>query len=348
MKGTNTPNLTIHTAHSINEINPKTWDRLSAGAPFQSHHWYQFGERAMNDCQPIYLLAYQDDDLVGRAALWTIRNEPLPIRPGVWRALFQAVLRRRPLLVCRSPLSSATGLILPPGQLREKTLTALSQAALAVARQKRCLMLVFDFLDREESQDWPNGFLSLQVPDPGTVMQNRWDSIEAYLADGDKKDRQHYKRTLREAEKLNIRIERTKTVPDLNAALELIHNVDRRYNNPPNPWVRGLLENLEMVDGTWFEVRQNGMLVGGGAIFEDNETQLTTALGLAEAIPYAYLLLTYASLEEAFNSKVRLLRWGSGAYEIKQQLGFELETNNFIVVSSGNPILGKLSQWLAG
>jgi hypothetical protein len=232
--------------------------------------------------------------------------------------------------------------------LRGKTLAALSQAALAVARQKRCLMLVFDFLDRGESQDWPNGFLSLQVPDPGTVMQNRWDSIEAYLADGDKKDRQRYKRTLREAEKLNIRIERTKIVPDLNAALELIHNVDRRYNNPPNPWVRGLLENLEMVDGTWFEVRQNGILVGGGAIFEDNETQLTTALGLAEAIPYAYLLLTYASLEEAFNSKVRLLRWGSGAYEIKQQLGFELETNNFIVVSSGNPILGKLSQWLAG
>jgi len=348
VKGTNAPDLTIRVAHSINEIAPKMWDRLSAGTPFQSHRWYQFGERVMIDCEPTYLLAYQDDELVGRAVLWMIRNEPLPIGPGIWRALFQAILRRRPLLVCRSPLSSATGLILPYGQLREKTLTALSQAALAVARQKRCLMLVFDFLDREESQDWPNGFLSLQVADPGTVMQNRWDSIEVYLSDGDKKDRQHYKRTLREAEKLNIRIERTKAVRDMDAALELIHNVDRRYNNLPNPWVRGLLENMGMVEGTWLEVRQNEKLVGGGAIFEDNKAQLTTALGLADVVPYVYLLLTYASLEEAFNSKVRLLRWGSGAYEIKQQLGFELETNNFIVVSSGNPILRKFSQWLAG
>ena len=209
-------------------------------------------------------------------------------------------------------------------------------------------MLVFDFLDKEDSQDWPNGFLALQVPDPGTLMQNRWDGIEAYLADGDKKDRQHYKRTLREAQKLNIRVERTKAVPNMEAALELIRKVDRRYNNPPNPWVRGLLENMEMVNGTWLEVRQNEALIGGGAILEDNETQLTTALGLADAVPYAYLLLTYASLEEAFNSKVRLLRWGSGAYETKRQLGFELETNNFIVISSSNAILRKFSLWLAG
>ncbi|MFZ5857581.1 MAG: hypothetical protein ACOYZ6_12180 [Chloroflexota bacterium] len=324
------------------------WDRLSAGRPFQSHRWFQFGERVMDDCEPIYLLAYQGDELIGRAALWTIHNEPLPIGPGIWRALFDLILRRWPLLVCRSPLSSTAGLILPSGQLRRETLTALSHAAMAVARQRRCLMLVFDFLDQEDSQDWPNGFLSLQVPDPGTVMQNRWDSIEAYLADGDKKDRQHYKRTLREAQKLDIRIERTKAVPNMDAALELINKVDRRYNNPPNPWARGLLENMAMVNGTWLEVRQNEMLIGGGAILEDNETQLTTALGLADAVPYAYLLLTYASLEEAFNSKVRLLRWGSGAYETKRQLGFELETNNFIVISSGNLILRKFSQWLAG
>jgi len=346
--GTDGLNLTIRIAHSINEIDRKMWDDLSAGKPFQSHRWYQFGERVMDDCEPVYLLAFHNDELVGRAALWVIHNEPLPLGPGIWRSLFQPVLRRWPLLICRSPLSNAAGLVLPPAPLRAETLSALGQAALSVARRRRCLVLVFDFLDDAESRNWPPGFSPIKVSNPGTLMQNRWGSFDEYLAGRNKKDRQHYKRTLREAQKLNIQLERCSSVPDVAAALELINNVDRRYGNPPNPWMRRLLENIGMVDGTWLDARQNGELVGGGALFEDNGAQLTTALGLADNAPYVYLLLTYASLEEAFKRKVELLRWGSGAYDVKEQLGFQVDVNDFIVISSGNFFLKKLSQWLAG
>ena len=302
----------------------------------------------MSDCEPIYLLAYSGVELIGRAALWIIYNEPLPLGPGIGRALFQAILRRWPLLICRSPLSNTTGLILPPEPLRKETLIALSQAALMAARQKRSLMLVFDFLGEEESQNWPHSFLPVKVSNPGTFMQNHWSSFDEYLASRNKKDRQHYKRTQREAEKLGIQLERCKSVADVETALALIRNVDIRYGNPPNPWLRSLLEKIEMVDGTWLGARQHGKLVGGGAIFEDNGSQLTAALGLAENVPYVYLLLTYASLEEALKKKVAVLRWGSGAYNVKQQLGFEVEANNFIVISSRNSILQRLSQWLAG
>ena len=348
MAGKDRLNLTIRTAYSINEIDHETWDQLSAGKPFQSHRWYQFGEHVMSDCRPIYLLAFLGDELIGRAALWTIYNEPLPLGPGIGRAVFQAILRRWPLLICRSPLSNTTGLILPPKSLRRETLEALSQTALMVARQKRSLMLVFDFLSEEESQNWPHGFSPVRVSNPGMFMQNRWSGLDEYLASRNKKDRQHYKRTQREAEKLSIQLERCKIVPDVETALALIHNVDRRYGNLPNPWMRNLLEKIEMIDGTWLSARQNGKLVGGGAVFEDNGSQLTTALGLAENVPYVYLLLTYASLEEAFKKKVDSLHWGSGAYNVKQQLGFEVDANDFIVISSGNFILQKLSQWLAG
>jgi hypothetical protein len=327
-------NLTIRTASGINAIAPRVWDELSAGRPFQSHRWYQFGERVMQDCEPIYLLAYQSDALIGRASLWVIRNEPLPIGPGVGRAIFQAILRRWPLLICRSPLSNATGLILPPEPLRGETLQALCQVALTVSRQRRCLALVFDFLSKEDCQQWPDGFTSVTVSDPGTILQNRWQNLEAYLADGNKKDRQHYKRTLREAEKLGTTIEKNDLVRDIPAALELIRNVDRHYNNEPNPWMRGLLENIQAANGTWLEARQHGTLVGCGALFEDNGAQLTTALGLAENVPYVYLLLTYASLEDAFHKQVRLLRWGSGTYDVKRNLGFEMELNNNAMVSS--------------
>ncbi|HNH03863.1 MAG TPA: peptidogalycan biosysnthesis protein [Anaerolineales bacterium] len=337
-----TANLTIQTAQSINEIDRQTWNALSTGLPFQSHRWYQFGERVMYDCKPTYLLAYHQNELIGRAVLWKISSEPLPLSPGIGRTITETTLRRRPLLICRSPLSNASGLILPKNSLRVETRNALSEIALQTSRQGNCLALVFDFLDEGDSQGWEGDFVPVQLSDPGTVMHSRWASLEEFLESGNKKDRQHFKRTLREAEKLGITIEKHSKVNDVEAALKLIRNVERHYKNSPNPWMRSLLENLEQVQGTWLEAKQNGILVGCGALLDDNEAQLTTALGLAENIPYVYLLLTYASLEDAFQKKLPVLRWGSGAYDVKKSLGFELEENNHIVVSSTSLIIRTL------
>lgn len=338
--------IIINILRSIDELDARVWDELSAGKPFQSHRWYVFGERVMQDCRPFYLLAYQEGKLIGRAALWEIHNEPLPTPPGLGRALLGAILRRYPLLICRSPLANTSGLILPPPPLRDETLSAICGQALAISKQIRSLALMFDFLSKPESENWQNGFSSIQVQDPGTAMHNRWHSMDEYLQDGSKKDRQHYKRTLREAEKLGITVERHAQVQDVESALALIGNVDKRYGNAPNPWMRPLLENLEMAGGVWLEAKQHGKLVGCGALFFDNETQLTTALGLADDMPYAYLMLGYASLAEAFARKVRALRWGSGAYDVKRNLGFTLEDNNYITLAGTNPLV-KLAARLA-
>lgn len=334
--------LTVKIAHSIHEVNERDWDELSAGRPFQSHRWYAFGESVMNDCTPLYLLTYQGDKLVGRASLWKIHNEPLPTPPGLGRAILQAILRRWPLLICRSPLSNTSGLIVPPEPLRNEVLRIISDAALELSKQEHCLALMFDFLSTHESKTWLAGYAPIGVPDPGTVMQNRWRTLDEYLADGNKKDRQHYKRTLREAEKLGIIVERHARVQDVDAALTLIYNMDKRYGNAPNPWMRPLLEKLEAADGLWLEARQHGKLVGCGALLVDNESQLTTALGLTEDLPYVYLTLAYACLEEAFAREVRTLRWGSGAYDLKQQLGFEMEDNNNATVTSGRFLIKQL------
>ena len=337
-------NINIRTVSSIHEIDPNTWDQLSAGRPFQSHRWYAFGEQVMEDCPPTYLLVYAKDELIARASFWLVRNEPLPDLPPVLRNLAMGLLKRWPLFICRSPLANATGLLIPEGPERTKILSALAQASITEASSKRASFVVFDYLSEEETHHWPAGFSPVSVSDPGTVMQNRWNNLDAFLADGNKKDRQHYKRTLREAEKLGIRLDEYKQVPDVEAALSLIRNVDKQYRNAPNPWMRGLLENLSLVDGTWFEARVEERLVGGGLILEDNAAQMTTALGLAEDVPYVYFMLIYASLALAFEKKVRLLRWGSGAYEMKQRLGFSKTNDNFVMVSGTNPVAHALAK----
>ena len=334
----------VRTFYRISDIDARSWDQLSGQSPFQSYRWFTFGERVMSDCPPVYLLVYDNNLLIARAAFWLVRNEPLPQMPAPVKALVRTLLKRWPLLICRSPMANTSGLIMRDGLQSETVLDRISQAAISEAGKKNASVVLFDFLDESNTQGWPSNFVTLKMPSPGTILKNRWQSLEDFLADGNKKDRQHYKRSLREAEKLGIRLTQHKSIPDVEGALALIRKVEHRYSSSPNPWLANMLKNIEMVDGIWLEAHIDEKLVGCGLIVNDSNVQMTTALGLADNIPYVYFLLIYASLESAFKKKIQWLRWGTGAYEVKQRLGFELEQNNHSVLAGTNQLTRFLSR----
>jgi len=329
----------VKIAHSVAEVGQAEWDALSGDRPFQSYRWYAYGERCMADCPPFYILLTLNNMAVARGTFWLVRDEPLPINPPL-RTLAQAVFRHWPLLICRSPLAGLSGLILPDPPLRDEALNLIAQTVLKELHRLHGSFLIFDYLTPAQTAwpGWPRGFSTMAISDPSTRMAVEWDSFAAYLAAGNKKDRQHYKRSLRQAEKLGIQVTRHASVADMDAALMLIHNVEKKHDSAPNPWAHGMLENIQMVDGTFLEAHINERLVGCGIVLHDNGAQLATALGLAEDVPYVYFQLVYASLQEAFEKKVRLLRWGSGAYEVKRRLGFEVEENNYIIICGRNRI----------
>lgn len=325
--------LNVQVYNSINEIDPELWDRVVAGRGFQSHKWYQFGERAMTGSPPTYLVALEGDTPVASAALFRVQNEPLPL-PAVARRFMASILKRRPLLVCRSPLADTSALLLPGEPLRDEALKVLAQTAREQFKRQRCSFLVFDFLLTEQLRyPWPAGFEPIAVSEPGTYMPIEWESFSAYLKARNKNDRQHYKLSLREAEENGLVLTKHKTVPDVDFALKLIKNVSIWHGSAQNPWMRGLLENFSMIDGTWLEIHKDEKLVGCGAVVRDNRFQLATALGLEDDVPSGYFLLLSTALQEAFEHNVRLVRFGSGAYDVKRRLGLHLEDTNHAMVS---------------
>jgi hypothetical protein len=335
----------IQVLRSIEQSSPRAWDALSNGRPFTSYTWYRFGEKAMADCQSFYILLTYNDVPCARATFWQIANEPLPI-PGYLFPAAAALLRRWPLLICRAPLAYTSGLVLPDSDLREAAQQQLAQTALELLKKQADAFAIFDFLAAPEAIGWPQPFTAATIADPGTLMPLNWPTFEAWLEAGDKKDRQHYKRTQREAEKLGLRLTRHLSAQRLDEALPLIRGVEQRHGSPPNPWVRGMLENMTLVKGTYLTVTLGEKLVGCGLLLEDNGAQMTTALGLAEEVPYVYFMLIYESLKIAFERQTRLLRWGSGAYDVKQRLGFQLEDNNTLLYATANPVMRKMGQWL--
>jgi hypothetical protein len=246
-----------------------------------------------------------------------------------------SVFKRRPLLVCRSPLADTSALLLPGEPARDEVLPVLAQAAHEEFKKQRCSFLVFDYLLTEQLRypSWPQAFEPVTISEPGTYMPMEWESFEAYLEAGNKHDRQHYKRSLREAEKNGLVLSKHKKISNIDRALRLIRNVSIWHGSAPNPWMRGLLENFSMIDGTWLEIHKDNELVGCGAVIRDNKFQLAVALGLEDDVPGGYFLLLYTALQEAFERQVRLVRFGSGAYDVKRRLGFHLEDTNHAMVT---------------
>ncbi len=328
------PKLNVQVFNSINEIEPEVWDRVAAGRGFQSYQWYQFGERAMPDCPPTYLIVWDKKAPIAGVALFKVYNEPLPL-PEVARRFMASLFKQRPLLICRSPLAETSALLLPGDPLLQGVaLTALAQTAHEQFKQQRCSFLLFDYLLTEQLRypAWPPGFEPITISEPGTYMPMEWDSFEEYLESGNTHDEQHYKRSLREAEKNGLVLTKHKTISDIERALKLIRDVSIWNGSAPNPWIRGLLEDFSMIDGTWLEIHKDEKLVGCSAVVRDNGIQLVTALGLEDDVPGGYFLLFYTALQEAFEHKVHLVRFGSGTYDVKRRLGFHLEDTNHAMV----------------
>jgi hypothetical protein len=195
--------------------------------------------------------------------------------------------------------------------------------------------------------NWPQGFEPITISEPGTYMPLEWESFEAYLEAGNKHDRQHYKRSLREAEQNGLVLSKHKAISDVDRALKLIKNVSIWHGSAPNPWMRGLLENFSLIDGTWLEIHKDDLLVGCGAVVRDNQFQLALALGLEDDVPGGYFLLLYSALKEAFEHNIRLVRFGTGAYDVKRRLGFHLEDTNHAMVAMAGltaPLVRKLAK----
>jgi len=332
-------NLRVKVYNSIQEISPEIWDSIAAGRGFQSHRWYTFGERAMTDCPPTYLVAYEGDKAVAVAAFFRVHNEPLPL-PSVARQFMASILKHRPLLICRSPFADTSALLLPGEPMRDEALKAITKTAQEQFKKQRCSFLVFDFLLTEQLKyhGWIPGLEPITVSEPGTYMPIEWENFDTYLESGIQKDRQYYMKSIQEAEQNGLVLSKHNSVSDIETALNLIRNVSIWNGSAPNPWMRGLLENFSMVDGTWLELRKDEKLVGCGAVVRDNKFQLATALGLEDDVPGGYFYLLHKALQEAFEHNVRLVRFGTGAYDVKRRLGLHLEdTNHAMVAFAGFP-----------
>ena len=353
-RGESRPTLSfdVQIAHTVAKVGEEAWDRLSAGRPFASYRWYRFGEKAMAYALPCYAILSRHGEPVARATFWLTPRELMPVKPRLIRWFVESLIRRWPLLVCQSPLTSSaatSGLILPEPPLREQALATLAQIGRDLAAQYRTSFCLFGYLEEEQARSsaWPPGYVPSLMWGSGTRLEIEWGDFDGYLAHLSKKRRYNLRRNRRLGEEQGIEIKCHPVVTDVEGAMALHHKVNARHSGPTEPWMRGAFQHAAMVDAVWLTAEVEGRMVGCELMLGDQDVWLVTGLGLDYTIDYAYFLLGYADIECAIEKKARVLRWGSLTYDVKRRLGFELESNDWVVFGGRGALLQRLGRWLA-
>lgn len=341
-----TASLHIQTTHTIADIGEDTWQRLNGTAPYTSYAWYQFTESAFPGDTPLYIVMFDGDTPIARATLRLTYQEPLPIANKIARNVMESVLRRWPLLICQSPLANASGLYLPDSSLREAALYAITEAAIDAGRKQHMFAALFDYLPQHQivGTEWPKKFMTMPMEEPNTFLDLTWPDFDTYLASLGKSARKDFKRHRNRAADLGIEVRALPRVPDIDAALTLIRSVEEHHNTPPHPYAQSVLEHSPQVGATWLAAEIDGRLVGCGLLLPDRDALTLTFLGLDYEVQYVYFQLMYAAIHHAIDSGAAVLRGGSGAYDFKRRLGFQVEPPFHIAFFINNSLLRGISR----
>lgn len=342
----------VRVLRSVEEIDTGSWDHLNGSSPFSSYHWYRFGEAALAGDLPFYVLLFHQGKPVARAAFWLTRQEPLPISWALARRGMQAVFRRWPLLICRTALANAPGLILPADDTRQAALETITSVAHNFAREHSASAVLFDNLspDVVRSLNWSGSYTITSLAEPGTQMLLDGIDFETFLSRMAKSTRRNYHQHAKRAAELGIAVTCHSSASRIDEAIPLIRAVEHHHHTAPRPYVESIVQQIGMVGGTWFTAEIDEKLVGCCLLVGDGPVQLLTLLGLDYSVEWTwtYYQLMYAGIRRAIEIGVRDLRGGSGAYEFKRRLGFEIENNNFIASKVNNRALGWIAHRFAG
>jgi predicted N-acyltransferase len=342
----------VQVAHSVQEVGREAWDRLSKNRPFASYRWYRFGETVMADNLPVYVILSQGKEAIARATFWLRRNEPIPVSSAMVRRLIEALLRRRPLLICQAPLVGASGLILPEPPLRDDALRTIARIARDQARKLRASFVAFVYLEEQEARlpGWPDAFGAVDLPDPGTRLDVVWPDFDGYLQSLSKKSRRQYRTNCRNAVQQGIEVSCQSLATGLDAdvqeqALAMVRDVERHYGSPPDPWARGMYEQAGMVDSAWLAARIEGRLVACSLLVGDGGIWRWALLGRQYDVEYAYFQLAYEAIRHVVETRGQVLFGGTHSYETKRRLGFELTTDTWARFIGNGPLFQGLGHW---
>lgn len=346
---------------SIDEIDPAAWDAiLGRDAAICCHAYLKAVEgSAINDCVYRYPVVYDDTGRVlAHTCVFSISMDLALFAQGAVRALVHAVRRVFPrfltirMLECGTPVALGRQITLRPDADVGQVLPHLVAAAEALAEQAGLNYLLFrDYLQEDRGSFdalTAHGYSTLpNLPD--AVLEVRWRTFDAYLADMRSSYRRKVKLNLSRIADRGIRSELLKDFRDLAdvfvAQWQYIY--DRATEYKREILTPAFYRNINNLPGSRALVfYQQGRMIGHCLLlFEDDVLRWMYVGKDGEESEDLYPFMLYEIVRHAIEAGMRWIKLGITTYVAKTDLGAEM-VPLYMYMKHRTRLFPKFSPWV--
>jgi hypothetical protein len=345
----------------INSVDQATWSQITRGHPYAGWRWCQYGEVTLNR-QGHYLVAYEGDEPVGGAIFWVMHKEAIPSRNPWVRWFLKVYLKRRPLVVCRTPvLTDHKGFFLPPDPAQQAAvLDEIKRLGIEIIRKNKGSFLLADYLVAEEvDYDWGD-FLKLKdFLNIGTRMNIEWETFDEYMAAlkaQNKKAHKNVRHNIRYAQEAGITLRSQQVTPPVDDIIRLYVTKMKHYKVPYEvTWIRRIITNavplLPEQSAVWVLAYLDDKMVGCELLLHDAENRICKPVlyGRDYTAEHVYFYMSYEDIRYAIETmRAKTIIYDTEAYDFKRRMGFTLDSRNNLVLYPNSRLERTLAGWLAG
>jgi hypothetical protein len=340
----------------ITAVDQATWGQITRGYPYAGWRWCQYGEAVINR-QGTYLVAYEGDEPVGGAVFWVMHKESIPTRNPLVRWFLETYLKRRPLVVCRTPvLTDHKGLFLPPDPAQRATvLDEIKRLGVAITRKNKGSFLLADYLVEEEvDYDWGDFFKLKDFLNVGTRMNIEWETFDEYMAAlkaQNKKAHKNVRHNTHYAQEAGIVLHFQHATPPVDDVMHLIDTKMKHYKVPCDAaWIRQIISAVSLLpeqNAVWVSAYLDDNMVGCELLLHDDENHICKPVlyGRDYTAEYVYFYMSYEDIRYAIETlRVKTIIYDTEAYDFKRRIGFAFDTRNNLVFCPNS----RLERALAG
>lgn len=334
----------------IDAVDQAQWDRLTARHPFAGWTWCKYGEIAA--AQPTYYAIICDgDDPIGGAIYTIMHDEDAPTTNRLVQGFLTFYLRRRPLVVCRTPIATIhRGFFVPddPAQ-RAHVLAEIRRVAQDLLKKYHGSFFLADYVTADElNYDWGDFRKIRDFANIGMLLTVEWDTWDDFLADlkeRNKKAHKNVRHNIRYAEEADVTIQITHETPPIERVIDLVVTKMQHYDVAFEPKiVRGIVSGLSALQPeqyVWITAHHEGRMVGCELVFNDPvaRTCKPTLYGRDYDVEYVYFAMSYADIRYAIETlHAKTVIYDTEAYDFKRRMGMVEDSRNNLVLTAGSHV----------
>jgi predicted N-acyltransferase len=326
---------------SINEIDAGAWDAiLGRDAAICSHAYLKAVEgSAINDCVYHYPVVYDDTGrVIAHTCVFSITMDMALFARGATLALVHGIRRLFPrfltirMLECGTPVALGRQITLRPGENLAQVLSHLVPAVEELAKRSGLKYLLFrDF--RQEDLDGfdalsTRGYSALQNL-PEAVLEVRWRSFDAYVADMRSSYRRKVRLNLARIADRHIHSELLSNfrhlTDDFVAQWQYIYDNATEYKREilTPAFYRNINTHLPNARALVF-YRQDRMIAHCLLLYEDDVLRWMYVGKDGEESEDLYPFMLYEIVRHAIEANMRWIKLGITTYVAKTDLGAEM------------------------